>query len=118
MGDPTLAELLDGLPPAIETLAREVVTLVGTLQPDLEARVRLGWRSVNFRHPAAGFVCAVFPYPDRVSLIFEQGRLLEDPEGLLEGTGRQVRYVPMLPGRPLPEAGIALLLGEAIALRS
>lgn len=118
MAEPSLDELLAGLPPEIAALARDTVALVQALQPELQARVRLGWRSVNFRHPVAGFVCGVFPYPDRVSLIFEQGRLLQDLEGILEGDGRQVRFVRLLPGQPIPETGIALLLGEAIALRA
>ena len=38
---------------------------------------------------------ALFPFDDRVHLLFEFGVLLPDPEGLLQGGGRQVRYVPV-----------------------
>jgi hypothetical protein len=110
--------LLAGLPEGIHDLFHGLVGLIVEVRPDLSARVRLGWRSVNFRHPQAGFVCALFPHPDRVSLVFEHGRQLSDPEGLLEGNGRQVRFVNLVPGAALPEAGIALLIAEAVALRA
>jgi hypothetical protein len=60
-------------------------------QPSLVERVRAGWHSVNFHDPVAGFVCAIFPFADRVQLIFERGTLLPDPHHRLGGTGRRVR---------------------------
>ena len=80
---------------------------VRELQPDLAPRVRLGWGSINFRHPQAGFVCAVFPMPDHVSLVFEHGRQLSSP--LLQGTGRQVRFIRFEPGDPVPRDELAAL---------
>ncbi len=62
-------------------------------QPDMAEAVRTGWRSINYRDPAAGFVCALFPQRDRVQLVFEHGARLPDPHGRLNGTGRQVRVL-------------------------
>lgn len=100
----------------VAALTREAVQLIAALRPDLEPRVRLGWGSVNFRHPVAGHVCALFPLEDHVSLVFEHGRLLSSP--LLEGDGKQVRFIRLVPGQGLPADAIGLLLAEAIALRS
>lgn len=100
----------------VAVLARETVTLLSTIRPELDPVVRRGWGSVNFRHPKAGFLCAVFPMPDRVSLAFEHGRLLSSP--LLEGDTKQVRWIPLRPGSALPVDDIAVLLAEAIALRA
>jgi hypothetical protein len=61
--------------------------------PLLTERVRLGWRSINYRDDDAGFVCAIFPVVDRVQLVFEHGARLPDPHGLLTGTGQQVRVL-------------------------
>jgi hypothetical protein len=113
-----LKRLLEGLPPDMATLARRLVTLLIDIRPDFVPKVRFGWRSINFRHPAAGLVCAVFPYQDRVALIFEHGRQLADPDGLLEGNQEQIRLINFRPGDELPRDGIALLLIEAVALRS
>lgn len=88
------AELDDLLADHSEPVAGTVLRLRDVLlagRPDLVERVRPGWHSVNYHDPAAGFVCAVFPFADRVQLVFEHGILLPDPHHRLTGTGRQVR---------------------------
>ena len=110
------AALLSRFAPPVAALARDTMRLLADIRPDLVGTVRTGWGSINYRHPRAGFVCGIFPMPDRVSLLFEQGRLLSSP--LLEGDGRQVRFIRLVPGAPLPADEIAILLAEAIALRS
>lgn len=110
------AALLERFDQPVAALSREIVALLSTMRPELDPVVRLGWGSVNFRHPRAGFLCAVFPMPDRVSLVFEHGRLLSSP--LLEGDTKQVRWIPLRPGSALPVDDIAVLLAEAIALRA
>ena len=113
---PGLNNLLDPLPGEIGTLARELIALVGGM-PGLTGKVMPGWRSVNFRHAKAGHVCAVFPYADRVSLYFEHGRVLADPEGLLMGEAlKRGRFLRLHPGEETPEAAIYVLVSEAIAL--
>lgn len=109
-------DLIAPFDPEIGTLCRSLVGFVSDW-PDMSGRVMKGWRSVNFRHERAGHVCAVFPHADRVSIYFEHGRLLDDPEGLLMGERlRKGRFLRLYPGDEIPEAAIALLLAEAIAL--
>jgi hypothetical protein len=114
--DAELSSLLARFNAPVAELARELVRIVCDVRPDLDPRVRTGWGSVNFRHPRAGFVCAVFPLEDRVSLVFEHGRLLDN--ALLEGDTKQVRWIPLRPGGAIPIDDIAILLAEAIALRA
>ena len=85
--DRLLADVPDGVARTVQRL-RAVIRAGG---PDLTEAVRTGWRSINYRDPRAGFVCAVFPSADRVQLVFEHGARLPDPHGRLVGTGRQVR---------------------------
>ena len=112
-----LARLLHGFPAPIAGLARDLVRAMQTIRPELLTKVQFGWRSVNFRHPQAGFLCAVFPYEDRVTLIFEHGRMLSNESSLLQGDGTRVRYISFVPGDELPVDEIAMLLAEAVALR-
>lgn len=113
---PGLNDLLDPLPGEIGALARDLIGLVGGM-PGLTGKVMPGWRSVNFRHARAGHVCAVFPHADRVSLYFEHGRVLADPEGLLMGEAlKKGRFLRLYPGKDIPEAAIYVLVSEAIAL--
>lgn len=116
--DQEIVGFLDSFQPPVGDTARQLTDAVRRLRPDLVPHVRLGWGSVNFRHPKAGFVCAVFPMTDRVSLVFEHGRLFSNASGLLQGEGKQVRFIPFRPGQPIPEEVLGLLLTEAIALKA
>jgi hypothetical protein len=88
---PEVESLLADHPDAVAVVARLLRRTLLDGHPPLVERVRRGWHSINFHDPGAGFVCAVFPLADRVQLVFERGAQLPDPDGLLTGTGRQVR---------------------------
>src|SRR5688572_13820156 len=64
-------------------------------EPDLTERVYRGWDGLGYRHPDAGYVCAIYPRADEVQLLFEHGVRLDDPHGILEGTGTQTRFIPV-----------------------
>jgi hypothetical protein len=93
--DPEADDLLAEHTDAVAATAQRVRAVLLDAHPQLEERVRRGWHSINYRDPAAGFVCAVFPGADRVQLVFEHGARLPDPEGRLSGTGRQVRTLDL-----------------------
>ncbi len=111
-----LETLLARTDPEVAQTVRELAALLDTIAPDLAAQVRLGWGSVNYRHPLAGFVCAIFPMKDHVSLIFEHGRQLDSP--LLQGDGKQVRFVRVELGTLPDRDALAILVAEAIALKA
>jgi hypothetical protein len=117
MLDDDIETLLARREPKIAKLAAQVIALVRE-RSDLAGKVRFGWGSVNFRHPKAGFVCAVFPMADHVDLIFERGRELDSPLLVDNGKVKQVRWIEFRPGKRLPRDEIGILLAEAIALRS
>lgn len=113
-----VTKLLERVPPRIGKLAAKLIQTVQGIRPDLSSKVQFGWGSVNFRHKKAGFICAVFAYADHVDLIFEHGRLLDSPLLVDNGKVRQVRWIPFQPGDKIPTDEIAILIAEAIALRS
>ena len=80
-------------------------------------RVYRGWRGVGFRHPEAGFVCAIYPRGEAVELLFEHGAALADPEGLLEGEGRQTRVLRVAGPDGAAERAIRTLVQQAVAQR-
>jgi hypothetical protein len=88
---PEVENLLADHSPDVAGIARRLRRTLLDGHPPLVERVRAGWHSINYRDPAAGFVCAVFPVADRVRLVFERGALLPDPDHRLTGSGRQVR---------------------------
>jgi hypothetical protein len=112
-----IAPLIESLPEDIQALARSLAALIARNHPEMVPRVRLGWGGYTYHHPRAGYVCGLFPHKDRVSLLFEHGRELADPHGLLEGTQKRIRYIRIRPGDDLPEGAISDYIAEAIALR-
>jgi hypothetical protein len=118
--DDDIAQLLTQFSPPIAKMAAEVIAAVRRIRPDLVPKVQFGWRSVNFRHAKAKYVCGVFPEERQgdVLLGFEHGRELDSP--LLQDNGKvkQVRWIQFLPGDTIPEDDLGILLAEAIALRS
>ncbi|WP_309072126.1 DUF1801 domain-containing protein [Arthrobacter sp.] len=67
------------------------------IEPDLEERIYTGWNGLGYRYPDAGLVCAIYPQSNgQVRLQFERGIKLDDPDGVLEGTGWQTRYLTIL----------------------
>ena len=118
--DDDIAELLTQFSPPIAKMAAKVIAAVRRIRPDLVPRAQFGWRSVNFTHPKAKYVCGVFPEERHrdVLLGFANGRELDSP--LLQDNGKvkQFRWIRFLPGDAIPEDDVAILLAEAIALRS
>ena len=92
MSDPTI-DFLRELEPRTWELAAWTRGQVRAADPDLTERLYRGWRGVGFRHPEAGYVCAIYPRSDCVVLLFEHGASLLDPEGVLLGDGAQTRFL-------------------------
>lgn len=69
--------------------------------------------------PTACVGDAAFGYVDafrhHVNVGFFSGALLEDPAGLLDGTGKRGRHVKLMPGREVNAAALADLVDAAYA---
>ena len=108
--------LLAEHPDAVVRTAQELREVLLDAHPDLVERARTGWHSVNYAHPDAGFVCALFPAVDRVDLVFERGALLPDPGGHLTGTTRRVRTLRVPAGGTVDRRVVVELLDAAVEL--
>lgn len=69
------------------------------------------------KHPTACIGQAAFAYVNafsaHVNVGFFQGAELEDPDRLLEGTGKFMRHVKLRPGEPIDEAALERLIRAA-----
>ena len=54
-------------------------------------------------------------FKDHVNVGFYHGDALDDPAGLLEGTGKRMRHVKLYPGREPDPAALAALVAAAYA---
>ncbi len=68
-------------------------------------------------HPTAcvgdAAFCYVNAFTAHVNVGFFLGALLDDPAGLLEGTGKRMRHVKLRPGAETNEEALAALVREA-----
>ena len=78
-----------------------------------------GWQTVNFSYGKSGFINAIYMSKSgKVLLVFQDGRLLESPLLTDDGKVKKVRWIPFEPGDEIPIDDIAILIAEAVALRS
>ena len=91
--DYTIDNLLELYPPPIRTTVERLRRIILEVVLDADEKANRGWRSISYRHPQMGYICGIFPFEERVDLIFEFGALLSDPQGILEGDAKQVRYL-------------------------
>jgi hypothetical protein len=108
--------ILMGHTPEVCALAEQLRVLIRTTVPDAVERAYPGWRGIGYTHPVSGYFGAIFPQETGVKLGFEFGVLLTDPDGLLTGTGRQLRYVDLPVGADVPVDALVRLLREVVEL--
>jgi hypothetical protein len=104
----------------IQTLAQRLRTIVRSVYPDAEERMRPGWRVINYHLPVAKRrtreVAWVMVEPVHVHLGFSYGAWMREADTKLEGRAehlRKVRYVTFEPGATIPKARLRMLLVEA-----
>jgi hypothetical protein len=99
-------------PESLADRLRELRAIIREEAPDAVESIK--WGHPNWE--IDGNVCYVSAFTEHVNLGFFRGADLEDPNGLLEGTGKKLRHVKVRPGEPLPEDRIRTLLREAFEL--
>jgi hypothetical protein len=112
----TPEDILAPLPDDVRALAQALRELMRTLVPGAEEWANPGWKSISYHDAQSGYFAGIFPRPPAVRLLFEHGATLPDPDGLLtRHTGsRQVGWIDLLPGEPIPREGIARLVEAAL----
>lgn len=110
----TPEDILAPLPDEVRTLAQQLRRLMRELVPEAEERANRGWNSLSYHDAQSGYFCGIFPRPPAVRLLFEHGAALPDPDRLLTGDARQVRWIDLRPGDAIPHQGIARLVNAAL----
>lgn len=114
----SVEDLLVDFPPQVRELVQVLRRLILEVVPNASETAQPSWRSLNYRHPESGYFCGIFPQQDMVRLAFEFGALLPDPENLLTGEGRQVRYLDLQDKEAIPVERLKEFLLAALALPS
>src|SRR6185436_9503071 len=75
--------------------------------------------AMKWGHPCfvgIGNVCSIMPYSDHVNLVFFRGAELDDPDNLLEGTGKGMRHVKIWTAKGIRKQAITDLIRSAVSL--
>jgi hypothetical protein len=114
-----LAGFLAKFTPAIEAKARAIIAAMRERLPGATIPVY-----DNYNALAVGFgptdrvsdvIFSIAVYPRWVSLFFVHGAMLEDPMGLLKGSGSKVRHIVITGPEALNDPGISALMDAAMA---
>ena len=108
--------ILDDHTLEIRAIAEELRKLIRATIPEAIESGHPTWHSIGYRHPKAGYVCGIFPHKDSADLVFEFGILLPDPHQVLQGEGKQTRYIPITTIDEINEGAIKQLIEAALSL--
>lgn len=104
----------------IESIAHELRELVLADHPELIETVRLGDGAASYgpgpKKTTESHVY-IMPRQDYVNLGFYHGTDLDDPDRLLEGTGKKMRHVKVRSQKDAANPALAALVAEALAER-
>ena len=109
-GTDDIEDFLAGYPASIAELGRALRSFVREAAPDSAESLHLGWKVIAFGR--ARKFCAVAPHANWVNLQFHDGAALDDPDGLLTGTGKSMRHVKVA-GRDALDGGLRALIADA-----
>jgi hypothetical protein len=112
----TVDGLLSDYPPPIQGIVAKLRAVILKTAPGVQEKANRGWRNISYRDAQVGYFCGIFPFEDHVDLIFEFGILLPDPNGILLGDAKQVRYLRFYAVEEINESEIKSLLLAALDL--
>ncbi len=107
----SVEEFLDGYAPEVRALALALSARVREVVPDAAEQLHRSWRTIAYGRTRK--FCAIAPHQTWVNLQFHNGATLQDPTGLLEGTGKSMRHVKVPTSADLDDERVATLLRHA-----
>lgn len=110
--DPAIADWFSVRPEPFKTMALKWFELMRRSGNDVEELLHDGYPIVCIDEAPFAYVNA---YRDHVNVGFFYGALLDDPAGLLEGTGKRGRHVKLRPGREVDAGALRNLIAAAYA---
>jgi len=111
------SKLLARYPDEVQALALEARALIRRLLPDVEesADASAGLISFGYGPGYKGMVCTLILSKTGVKIGLVRGSELDDPRGLLEGSGKVHRYIQMKSAADLRRPGVSALIKSTYA---
>ena len=110
-----VGKLLGSYDASVKEIALRARDLITRLVPKSEEKVYFGWRIISFSLDGkmSGQFLSIGPGRNYVNLYFMLGTSLDDPKGLLEGTGKNMRHVKLREVADLKNAALKELIKTA-----
>jgi hypothetical protein len=116
----TFDDVIAGVGPEVEEIARRLRVLVGEIHPDAVEAPRPGERTAGYGvgpKKMSETYAYIAPQREYVNLGFYHGASLPDPEGLLEGAGKALRHVKIRSANDADRPALRRLLKAALTER-
>jgi hypothetical protein len=110
--DPSIERWLDAQGPELAVLATRWFDHMRQCGDDVRELMHDGCPVACVQDAPFGYVNV---FKSHVNVGFFHGAELEDPAGLLQGTGRRMRHVKLTPGGTLDSAALSALIHTAYA---
>ena len=110
--DPAVELWLSGDPVELRSMAQRWFARMRQCGADVRELMHDGCPVACIQDAPFGYVDS---FSSHVNVGFFYGAFLEDPAGLLEGSGKRMRHVKLSPGRSLNEAALGELVEVAYA---
>ncbi len=111
-GNGTFEQLIVQYNPDVQALACRLRAIIYEVFSKADEKVwATGWNVA--RYAFGGEIAAIGPLKNYVNLYFADGAHLSNPDGLLEGTGKDIRHIKVKSLAGIPVAAIRKLLKEA-----
>jgi hypothetical protein len=109
---------LSGYPVNVRDIAQRLRRLVRSVMRDAREELDRSARIIGFSLAPgyAGLICTVIPSKRGVKLGIARSTQLPDPQRLLEGRGKQHRYIAFESLKDFERPGIEPLLRDAVAV--
>lgn len=102
---------------------REILEVVKELRsffkeefPSLLEKGYAVWKGIGYSDSKSGYLCAIFPSETEVKIGFEYGIILKDKDQVLQGEGKQVRYLTIPTGATINFKQIKDFVKQSLAL--
>ncbi len=111
-----LEDFLSAFSPEVRNIALQLRELVLDLAPDAIEQIDTSAHLLGYGYAKtyAHLICVIILYGDYVNLGFPRGVDLDDPEGLLEGSGKKARHVKIRSDEQTEAPGVLTLLQASI----
>ena len=108
---------LASYPPEVRDLVWKLRALVFEVIPNVLELVDASDKMIGYGLSPkwADIMCVIAPYTSHVILMFGKGRELRDPEGMLKGTEKHVRYIKIMEASDIEAPDLRTLLENAVA---